>query len=413
MGDLLFLSNGHGEDAIAGQLIDALRRISPFFAGESIEAWPMVGEGEAYRIRGVPIAGPKNILPSAGFATIDWRLMWRDLRAGWIGTHWRQMRAARAMRGQARFAVAVGDIIPIAAAVLARVPFLFVGCAKSSYYNANPFHGYTWLEKRLLRRHCLMAFPRDRLTAAELRRAGVPCEYAGNPMMDGLEGHGETFGLEEETTAILMLPGSRGDAEANAAELLAAAAALAGRPDSPRPLAFLIATALGFDVEALLAALERRSEWLPAEPAGSGDESKGVVWLRHGSGAMAAIAQGRFADAARRGVLAVGMAGTANEQAVGLGLPLIMAPSAGVQGANYVRMKSKYFGEAAWAVERRPEAIAAAVAALLADPARRERMSRAGRERMGDPGASAAIAGEIVRRWRAAGASGTPEALAV
>ncbi|OPZ01226.1 MAG: hypothetical protein BWZ10_03493 [candidate division BRC1 bacterium ADurb.BinA364] len=76
-------------------------------------------------------------------------------------------------------------------------------------------------------------------------------------------------------------------------------------------------------------------------------------------------------------------------------------------------MKSKYFGEAAWAVERRPEAIAAAVAALLADPARRERMSRAGRERMGDPGASAAIAGEIVRRWRAAGASGTPEALAV
>ena len=51
-----------------------------------------------------------------------------------------------------------------------------------------------------------------------------------------------------------------------------------------------------------------------------------------GSGAEAIMAKGALADAARLALAAVGMAGTANEQAVGLGVPLIAVPTRGPMG---------------------------------------------------------------------------------
>jgi hypothetical protein len=59
-------------------------------------------------------------------------------------------------------------------------------------------------------------------------------------------------------------------------------------------------------------------------------------------------------------------------------------------------MKSAYFGDAALAVPREPEAISAAIAKLLDDPDQRARMAAAGRERMGEPGASQAIAEAVI-----------------
>ncbi len=175
--DIGFFSNGHGEDTIACKVLDRLREMRPSL---SIEGWPMVGEGTSYSGRGVPIVGSPNLLPSFGFATINPKLMLEDLRSGWIATHWRQYTAARGMRGRYRLAIAVGDIIPILAAVTARTPFMFIGCAKSYYYH--PGRAYTPLERKLLRKHCMLTFPRDRKTIPELDKDGVPNIYLGNPI---------------------------------------------------------------------------------------------------------------------------------------------------------------------------------------------------------------------------------------
>ena len=142
---VLFVSNGHGEDAIACKVIDRVRRLAHRRAVE-LRAWPMVGRGDAYVRWSVPIVGVPNHLPSEGFATLDARLFARDLRAGWLATHWRQVQAARALRGRYALIVAVGDVVPIAAARLARTPCVFIGCAKSAYYG--PGYGYTALERR-------------------------------------------------------------------------------------------------------------------------------------------------------------------------------------------------------------------------------------------------------------------------
>lgn len=125
-------------------------------------------------------------------------------------------------------------------------------------------------------------------------------------------------------------------------------------------------------------------------------EGGALLALRHPSGAQALVIKGAFADVLHGAHLAVGMAGTANEQAVGLGLPLVTLAGQGNQGEAYLRMKSVFFGEAAVAVPRSPEAVAEAALAILRDPPRAARMAAAGRERMGAPGASERIAETIL-----------------
>lgn len=387
---ILFISNGHGEDSIAVKVIDRLRKLN---AGADIHAWPMVGEGGAYRELDVPVVGSLNLLPSCGFATLSLKLMLKDLKAGWIRTHYRQVKAARSLRGKYDLIIAVGDIVVIAAAVLARTPFYFIGCAKSSYYSF--LHGYTRLEKYLLRKHCLTTFPRDRLTVKELDRARVKNRYVGNPMMDNLQGTGTDFGLPQDRTVIGMLPGSRRDAEENALFMLKAAAAVDQAPYEP-PLLFLFAAANNLDI----AMIERRRQgktnitngWKIEEYVEDKSSPGIVLKLVHQQGSAAWFTKGCFADVLRRSSLVVGTAGTANEQAVGLGKPLLTFPTTGVMGKQYVKMKMQFFGPSAQDVAPEPQVIAKAISGLLNDKELCEKMAAAGRERMGLPGASEAIA---------------------
>jgi uncharacterized protein (TIGR03492 family) len=395
--DLAFFSNGHGEDTIACKVLDELRHIRPAL---SIEVWPMVGEGTAYSARDAEIVGALNLLPSAGFATISPKLMREDLRAGWIKTHWRQFQAARGMRGRYRMAIAVGDIIPILASVVSRTPFMFIGCAKSYYYH--PGRAYTPLERRLLRKHCTLTFPRDLKTVPELDGDGVKTRYLGNPMMDGLEPAGIDLGLKKRDVAIGMLAGTRADADDNMLDLLEAAGRAHAHFDHPEKLRFVFAARSGLDakeIAAMVAGDPRFGGW-QVKAMSEGPDAIGVVLrLADPHGVEVLVAKGAFPDVLRASSLVIGMAGTANEQAIGLGIPLITVPSAGVQGDQYVRMKAVYFGDAALNVPREADTIAAAAAGLLADPEACARMAEAGRERMGEPGASRAIAEAILAEF--------------
>lgn len=383
---LLFVSNGHGEDEIACRILAALRATGQTLP--PVEAWPMVGAGAAYRALGVPVVGPANTLPGEGFSTLSLRLFLRDLRAGWIGTHVRQLAFARGLRGRYRLLVGVGDVVPLAAGFLTRTPMAFVSCAKSAFYaRSRRADGHTGPERWLMRR-CRDVFPRDRLTAERLRAHGVPNSDLGNPMMDGLEAAEPTLTPRAGCAAVAMLPGSRSDATDNALLLLAAAAvAGAGTEMAPR---FLFACHPAVDLDRVAATACAGGGWQQA--AWDHPLAAPHLCLTHAGGAKALLLHDAFAAVLAASTLAVGMAGTANEQAVGCGLPLIVVPGRGNQGESYVRMKMRWFGPAALRARPVPEEIAAAIAALLADPARRAAMAREGRARMGPPGASRAIA---------------------
>jgi uncharacterized protein (TIGR03492 family) len=385
---VLFISNGNGEDEIACRVIAALRRIAP--KGLILEAWPMVGLGAAYRALSVPVKGPANLLPGEGFGTLSFSALFRDLQAGFIATHLNQARHARAQRGRHDLLVGVGDVVPLASGWLARTPMAFIACAKTAYYGG--VDGHMPLERHLMRKGCVEVFPRDKPTMEGLVRKGVSATYLGNPMMDDLPPPPSPL-IGPDRLGIALLPGSRGDATRNAAFLLTAAGIMTEKT-APQPLSFLIACHPRVEIAEVISALSE-TVW---RPAGDDDLPPGSARLVGPNGAEALLLRQAFAAVLHSSALAVGMAGTANEQASGLGLPLITAAGAGNQGEAYLRMKMRYFGNAAIATPRDPAAIAAAMASLLADPARRAVMSAEGRKRMGAPGASAAIAAALVAR---------------
>ena len=395
MKDILFLSNGHGEDEIAARILEELQSCG---AGLQIDAWPMVGEGDAYRERGVPIVGSPNLLPGLGLARLNANLLLEEIRAGWFPTHWRQVRAARAMTSNYRLAIAVGDVVPLLAVALGSLPFVFVGSAKSSFSGRQ--NCYSLLERMLLRRHCRMIYPRDALTAREVAGWNLPVRFVGNPMMDGLQGRGERFGISPDLPTVLMLAGSRRDAADNTIDLLSIAADVARQRADARKMRFVFAAHRKLDsrdVGDRLRSSNDPGDWQVVDER-PGPDAQGVVMrLVAGSGAEAIMAKGALADAARLALAAVGMAGTANEQAVGLGVPLIAVPTRGPMGERYVKRKMKYFGPAAIFSDRDPQSVAAAMELIFSSPRKRIEMVVAGRERMGEPGASKAIAADVMK----------------
>jgi len=360
-------SNGHGEDVIGREVAARLRRNGR----RELLAFPMVGAGAAYRDAGIPTDGPASDLPAEGFSTLGLGRFARDLSAGWLGVQTRQMRFAVRQRGRMDLAIGVGDVVPLVACRLSRAPFLFVACAKSQ----RGARGHRWngLETGLMRRSCGVV-ARDPETAARFQGCGVPVLGWGNPLVELIDRAPSPEPRRKDgRPVVLLLPGSRRDAGRRVEELLDVALLLERR--SGDSFDFVLALAPFNDGDAL-AGLVR---------AGASIQDEGGSPVRRallpGGGEVAVRRDGVGAWAARCDV-AIGLAGTANEQAAGLGVPLVTWPTDGVFDARYVRMKRPLFGEAQVVVPPRPEAAADAILTILSDPRRREAMSRAGRARM-------------------------------
>lgn len=368
--NLLILSNGHGEDTLGATLAPRLIR-----RGFSVSAMPIVGEGGPYRRLGLPLVGPTQAMPSGGFVYGRPLALAGDLQHGLAALTLGQIRALRAERERFDFVLAVGDIVPLAFAWLSRAPFAFVGCAKSDYYLHGRPGSYLWHERALLaHRRCRGVYPRDEVTTRNLQQAGIAATYLGNPMMDDLEPRGLPLPGEGEVT-VLLLPGSRREAKSNLAILLRAVAAM--HATAPRPTRFLAAIAPGLELGAFA----------------TGDWTRSGATLHHPAGAAVHLVEGAFADAAHAADLALAMAGTATEQVVGLGKPVIAIPGPGPQfTAAFAEAQTRLLGPSVIVLPDQPIQIAAFSWALLADHPRLAAMAENGRVRMGRPGASERIA---------------------
>lgn len=366
---VLVVSNGYGEDFMGAALSRALRH-----HGAEVVAYPLVGTGHAYESREVPILDPRRTLPTVGFGfRTGLRAAWRDLKAGWIRLTLAQRRTLRARRGQQEAVVAVGDTFCLwmsAAAAPGRV--VYVPTAKSEYND--PHRGF---ELALVRRLAGLSFPRDEVTTDRFRRAGLPAEYVGNLMMDCLELTGEDFELPPDAPVVLLLPGSRQDAPRNFASLCSAGRTVAlARPD----VRFLVAVSPTVDARDLASASggTLREGWLDVD------------------GLQVRLTR-KFADAASRAWVVVGMAGTAHEQAAGLGVPVVAYPGGGVQFTEkFLRLQAKLLGDALVPTAG-PQEAARWVLRLVDDPHERRRRGEVGRQRMGGPGAAERMARRILQ----------------
>jgi hypothetical protein len=354
---ILFVSNGVGEDLIAARIAAELP------PDTTVVAYPLVGLG-AYPA-GTRLLEPRRELPGGGFSLrAGLRGLGADLTGGLVGLWLAQRRTLAAQRGRFALAVAVGDTYCLWMAARAAARTVLVATAESVHI-APPGA----LPRRLMRRASRI-FARDPQTAAHLTARGLPAAAPGNVMMDLVTVRGESFGLEPDVPVVTLLPGSRREAAANASQLAAAAALVAGAVPEAR---FLLAVAPTVRTEAIRTRLNGRP-----------------------SIALTTA----FGDAVARATVVMGMAGTAHEQAAGLGRPVVAFPGGGPQfGPQFLAMQARLLGDALVPCRDAAEA-ASAVARLLRDPQERARRGAVGRARMGPPGAAARIAAELVRLAR-------------
>lgn len=361
--DILFISNGHGEDLIASRIAQDLMDLS-------VAAFPLVGHGGAFEALGIPVIGPRQAMPSGGFILRDASALRADMQAGLGKLALEQLRFLMDM-APPRLIVAVGDMLPVVAALLVPSERVLVGCNKTDFYSTWG-SSYLAAEIALFKWAGVTVYPRDPLTHLRLLKHGVRSESLGNPMMDGLEPD-----WPSEAGVLGVFPGSRPEAFENLAQILPCLEAL-GRK---QPFEGLLAAPRNLDPHGW-EAVAQEAGWEIAPEA----FRKGEIVLRRDHG---------FVEVLKRSRVVLGLAGTANEQAVGCGRPVVAFPGKGPQyNPLFAKLQAELLGPGITVTEAEPERVAAEILKAFRDE-RQAAARLAGQERMGEPGAAQRIASSI------------------
>lgn len=444
---LLCLSNGHGEDVIAKRILTSLSQDNPCI---QLSALPMTGAGSAYQSASIPIIGPTQVLPSGGFLNRDPKQLARDLQKGLLALTRSQLSTIKTWAKTGDAILAVGDVVPLLFAYLSGLPYAFIGTAKSEYWLRDEqgklpatklwerLEGWSgavylpWERWLMSRDRCRAVFVRDGLTAKQLQHLGVPAQYAGNPMMDGLDPTGKLTDLLTDLSAsarqrltqpsqssldkslegahptdpdkakataryvtpkqqpvtplmIALLPGSRQpEAYENWEHMLVAIPGLmAAFPN--RPLILLAAIAPSLSTEKLQASL---STWQA--------QSGPYPTFTHQNMTLLLIADA-YGDCLEQSEIVIATAGTATEQFVGLGKPAVTLPGNGPQFTPaFATVQAKMLGPSVQMV-RQADEIGGAIAKIIRDPDRLQLIYRNGKQRMGESGAGDRIAQRLIK----------------
>ncbi|MGV2831023.1 lipid-A-disaccharide synthase-related protein [Myxosarcina sp. GI1(2024)] len=398
---LLILSNGHGEDLIAIRIIKQLQQQAA--CGLELAALPIVGEGYAYTKSNIPIIGKVRQMPSGGFIYMESKHLWQDVRGGLIGLTIEQINLVRKL-SQQWLVLAVGDLVPLLYAWLGSSNYAFVGTAKSEYYLRDEtgwLARTSWIERcfgsvylpweRWLmgNARCKAVFPRDTLTTKILQQWSIPAYDLGNPMMDDLENKSSDRLASKidkrDKVKVLLLPGSRmPEALRNWQQIVAALFGVIARFNRIE-LEFLGAIAPSLNLEPFLEYAIAQGWNISTQPestARSLTQANATLYLTHNS----------YARCLQRAQIAIAMAGTATEQFVGLGKPVITMPGKGPQFIYaFAEAQTRLLGCSVILVENYQQ-VGKAIFSVLNNPRQLEAIALNGRRRMGSAGASRRIA---------------------
>lgn len=370
----LFISNGMGEDSMSAEII---RRVDSCLEAE---AYPLIGAGRAFDNL-CRIVGPRADVPSEGWRHTRWSVV-RDL-ASISAIMPRAIGYLRRCRGRYDKVVVVGDTSAVILSVLAGLKVdLYIDVFKTGYS-----HRYTAVESQAIRRAVKKVFCRDDMLAAQLRDKGIDAVSHGNIMLDTVT-YGDiaiTGSKDDGISRVGLLPGSRtGTPQAfalqiDALEMIAKRANVIG----------VAAIADGIDIAALAQAGGLAYSPLPA----SHTHDMGHL---SGRGIRIELYRGATGNVIEASDVVLSQAGTATQQALGLGKPVItfFPPE---HRKKRMDDEQALMGESRLLLPPDPAAIAFETARLLEDPAERARLGAIGKQRLGGPGTLDAVIDELCR----------------
>lgn len=382
---ILFLSNGHGEDLNGSLIAQALKSLNE---KTMVHAFPIVGEGKSYQNKEIKIVSPVLPMPSGGIFYLNFINLIKDIFSGLITLTLRQIITILKIKNNYDFLVAVGDIVPLFFAYLTGKKYASFIVSTSSYYEGKlklPF-----LTKLLLRSsRCQVVFTRDEYTAEDLQNQGLTkAKFVGYPIMDTLKATNIDLELPPDTPMIALLPGSRlPEALRNLALQLQVCETLAHiSPQSWQFRGALVPSITEAD-------LQNIEGW---------DYQSGVLTK---NGVSVKVYHQAFADILLQCNLVLGMAGTAVEQAVGVGKPVIQIPGKGPQFTyRFAEAQMRLLGDNVKTIDDTDnqnllcEKTAQTIIEVLKDKNYLEKCIINGEKRVGKMGGSINIAQEIINQ---------------
>lgn len=282
------ISNGFGEDQIAAHLVSELIKVFPSAA---VSLFPLVGEGLEYKKRGWTPVLENPTFPSGGFIR-TFNDFWKDCKAGLLTHFFKQRALIKSSVSRASLTICVGDVFCLMMGSGSRIgPVVFLPTAKSDL-----FMKHSWIEMMLIRRCSTVVFTRDQYTADSLKKEGLPSLFLGSPMTDLPQGSDFNLGFLDSDEVIGLLPGSREEAYGNSQKIVDVVSHFQNEK-------YVLAKADSVSLDRL--AIESKLTIV---------QDSGKTWLCNDS--IKILVWSCFEDVLNQSSWFIGLAGTANEQAV-------------------------------------------------------------------------------------------------
>ncbi|MFN4227332.1 MAG: lipid-A-disaccharide synthase-related protein [Candidatus Ratteibacteria bacterium] len=383
---ILVVSNGYIEDMMACQIIKNLKEIEPTL---EIKALPIVGEGKPYTLQNIDVLGPCKNLPSEGLIHFSIKYLIRDIKSGLINFLVKQIEVITKEGRKADFIIAVGDIFLCAlGGFFSKKKVIFAATAQSVYMGKISSLNL-WLTKHFAK----IVFPRDHATTVFFKKYGIPAIYFGSLAMDCVEITGIDFNLPKKSKVIGMLPGRRKDACEKIEYLLRIVdeIIIESKKKNYETPVFIISLSYILDLDKL-SKIANKYGWI-LEKGKKSDEEHGIIgYLIKNSNKV--IISDKFGDVINKSNLVISFSGVSNEQAIGLGKPVITFPvkSNLYPWKYFVKKQKKLLGESIFPLPFNEKLITEKIFSILNDSSIEEKVKKDGIERVGIKGAGKKIA---------------------
>ena len=312
------MSNGHGED-LSGSLI-AKQLLN---SGFSVDALPIVGKGLHYKKEKIKVIGKTKEFVTGGIGYNSFQGRLTEIFGGEIIYLLRRLYLTFKIRKKYDYFFVVGDIVPVFFAWICKKDFFTYLVAYSSHYEGNL--KLPWPSKFfLLSKKAKRIYTRDFLSANDLTlQLKKQAFFFGNPFMDKL--FLRDYEFKKSEFSIGLFPGSRfPEILDNFVLILDVLEALSDFPYFQNiEFNFAIVNALSFS---RIREIFQKRKWLYL---GTINEKK-IGKFTYNS-LKVNLCWNIFDEILLKSRCCISMAGTAAEQAIGLGKPVIQIEGKGPQ----------------------------------------------------------------------------------